>query len=55
MSRGERKETIRRGHPINSTAIVMNGSPIFTGGSSSGESEIRRWMLETSARPLRHV
>lgn len=27
-------------------AIVMNGSPLFTGGASSGESEIRRWMFE---------
>ena len=26
--------------------IVMNGSPLFTGGAQSGESEIRRWMLE---------
>ncbi|WP_080582727.1 type I restriction-modification system subunit M [Sinorhizobium fredii] len=26
--------------------IVMNGSPLFTGGASSGESEIRRWILE---------
>ena len=26
--------------------IVMNGSPLFTGGADSGESEIRRWMLE---------
>jgi type I restriction enzyme M protein len=26
--------------------IVMNGSPLFTGGAASGESEIRRWMLE---------
>ena len=26
--------------------IVMNGSPLFTGGASSGESEIRRWMFE---------
>ena len=26
--------------------IVMNGSPLFTGGPSSGESEVRRWMLE---------
>lgn len=26
--------------------IVMNGSPLFTGGTGSGESEIRRWMLE---------
>lgn len=27
--------------------IVMNGSPLFTGGAGSGESEIRRWMLES--------
>ena len=26
--------------------IVMNGSPLFTGGAGSGESQIRRWMLE---------
>jgi type I restriction enzyme M protein len=26
--------------------IVMNGSPLFTGGAGSGESEIRRWLLE---------
>lgn len=26
--------------------IVMNGSPLITGGAQSGESEIRRWMLE---------
>ncbi|MEP5168804.1 MAG: class I SAM-dependent DNA methyltransferase [Shimia thalassica] len=26
--------------------IVMNGSPLFTGGAGSGESEIRRWMVE---------
>ena len=26
--------------------IVMNGSPLFTGGAQSGESEIRRWMFE---------
>ena len=27
-------------------AIVFNGSPLFTGGASQGESEIRRWILE---------
>ncbi len=27
-------------------AIVMNGSPLFTGDAGSGESEIRRWTLE---------
>jgi len=26
--------------------IVMNGSPLFTGGAASGESEIRRWIIE---------
>ncbi|HAT73640.1 MAG: Type I restriction-modification system methyltransferase subunit [Candidatus Moranbacteria bacterium GW2011_GWF2_36_839] len=28
------------------TAIVFNGSPLFTGDAGSGESEIRRWILE---------
>lgn len=27
-------------------AIVMNGSPLFTGDAGSGETEIRRWILE---------
>ena len=27
--------------------IILNGSPLFTGGAGSGESEIRRYMLET--------
>lgn len=27
-------------------AIVLNGSPLFTGGAGSGESEIRRYVLE---------
>ena len=27
-------------------AIVHNGSPLFTGGAGSGESNIRRWILE---------
>ncbi len=26
--------------------IVLNGSPLFTGDAGSGESEIRRWILE---------
>lgn len=26
--------------------IISNGSPLFSGGTSSGESQIRRWMLE---------
>jgi type I restriction enzyme M protein len=27
-------------------AIVFNGSPLFTGAAGSGESEIRRWIVE---------
>ena len=26
--------------------IVFNGSPLFTGDSGSGESEIRKWIIE---------
>lgn len=28
-------------------AIISNGSPLFTGGTASGESQIRRWLLES--------
>ncbi len=31
---------------IGRAAIIENGSPLFTGGTASGESQIRRWMLE---------
>ena len=27
-------------------AIVFSGSPLFTGGAGSGESDVRRWILE---------
>ena len=27
-------------------AVIENGSPLFNGGTSSGESQIRKWMLE---------
>jgi len=27
-------------------AIVFNGSPLFSGGAGSGESEIRRWIID---------
>lgn len=27
-------------------AIIFNGSPLFTGDANSGESEIRRWIIE---------
>jgi len=26
--------------------IILNGSPLFTGGAGSGESEIRKWIIE---------
>ncbi|BDH14873.1 type I restriction-modification system subunit M [Streptomyces hygroscopicus] len=35
-----------RGGGGSRVAIVFNGSPLFTGAAGSGESEIRRWILE---------
>ncbi|TLP75168.1 SAM-dependent DNA methyltransferase [Pseudomonas nitroreducens] len=35
-----------RDKPGSRTAVVFNGSPLFTGGAGSGESEIRRWIIE---------
>lgn len=35
-----------RDQPGTRAAIVFNGSPLFTGGAGSGESEIRRWIIE---------
>jgi len=32
--------------PGGRAAIVLNGSPLFTGGAGSGESNIRKWILE---------
>ena len=31
---------------VGRAAIISNGSPLFTGGTASGESQIRRWLLE---------
>ncbi len=31
---------------VGRAVIVENGSPLFSGGTSSGESRIRRWLLE---------
>lgn len=31
---------------VGRAAIITNGSPLFNGGVSSGESQIRRWLLE---------
>lgn len=32
--------------PNGRAAIIENGSPLFTGGTASGESQIRRWLLD---------
>lgn len=39
-------EAGNRDKPGSRVAIVFNGSPLFTGGAGSGESEIRRWIIE---------
>ena len=31
---------------VGRAAIIENGSPLFTGGTASGESQVRRWLLE---------
>ena len=36
----------RNGKSGSRLAIVFNGSPLFTGAAGSGESEIRRWIIE---------
>ncbi|MFV2091072.1 MAG: class I SAM-dependent DNA methyltransferase, partial [Pseudomonadales bacterium] len=36
----------KRDKPGTRVAIVFNGSPLFTGGATSGESEIRLWIIE---------
>lgn len=33
-------------HPGGRVAIIMNGSPMFSGDAGSGESEVRRWVIE---------
>lgn len=40
---GERSGAVATGGRI---GIILNGSPLFTGGAGSGESEIRRYILE---------
>jgi type I restriction enzyme M protein len=38
---------ISKMEPIGSRiAIIFNGSPLFTGGAGSGESNIRKWIIE---------
>ncbi|MCP5199072.1 MAG: SAM-dependent DNA methyltransferase [Gammaproteobacteria bacterium] len=46
MSKFEDYQAGNRDKPGSRTAIVFNGSPLFTGGAGSGESEIRRWIIE---------
>ena len=31
---------------VGRAAIISNGSPLFTGDTASGESQVRRWLLE---------
>jgi type I restriction enzyme M protein len=37
---------MRRDASTSRIAVVLNGSPLFTGAAGSGESEIRRWIIE---------
>lgn len=46
MSKFQDYQEGNRNKPGSRTAIVFNGSPLFTGGAGSGESEIRRWIIE---------
>lgn len=46
MSKFQEYKPGDRNKPGSRTAIVFNGSPLFTGGAGSGESEIRRWIIE---------
>lgn len=39
----KRQDTDQRGSRL---AIVFNGSPLFSGGAESGESNIRKWVIE---------
>ena len=39
-------QPVRKGEGGSRLAIVLNGSPLFTGGAGSGESNIRQWIIE---------
>ena len=39
-------QSVRNGEGGSRLAIVLNGSPLFTGGAGSGESNIRQWIIE---------
>jgi type I restriction enzyme M protein len=42
----KRKPSTDEGGEGSKIAIVFNGSPLFTGDAASGESNIRRWIIE---------
>lgn len=46
MSKFQDYQPGNRNKPGSRAAVVFNGSPLFTGGAGSGESEIRRWIIE---------
>jgi type I restriction enzyme M protein len=46
MSKFQDHQPGNRNKPGSRAAIVFNGSPLFSGGAGSGESEIRRWIIE---------
>lgn len=39
-------QPVKHGEGGSRLAIVLNGSPLFTGGAGSGESNIRQWIVE---------
>jgi type I restriction enzyme M protein len=39
-------QPVKNGGGGSRLAIVLNGSPLFTGGAGSGESNIRQWIIE---------
>lgn len=42
----DNNDNSRNDHHGSRIGIILNGSPLFTGGAGSGESEIRRYILE---------
>ena len=46
MSKFQDHQNGSRDKPGSRTAVVFNGSPLFTGSAGSGESDIRRWIIE---------
>lgn len=39
-------QPVKNGEGGSRLAIVLNGSPLFTGAAGSGESNIRQWIIE---------